>query len=65
MKGNVFIITYFYWQDGNRKQHSFAIYWEEEWTIQELKSIADEEVEDNKDIDGYYITKQEILASNI
>lgn len=65
MKGNVFIITYFYWQDGYRKQHSFTLHSEENWTIQELISIADEEVEDNEDIDGYYITKQKILASNI
>lgn len=65
MRGNALIITYFYWQDGYRKEHSFVIYSEENWTLQYVKSIAEEEVENNKDIHGYYITKQEILASNI
>ena len=64
MKGTVFIITYFYWQGSNRKQHSFSMHSESNWTIQEVTSIA----EDNVGVDGihgYYITKQEILSSNI
>ena len=64
MKGKVFIITYFYWQGSSRKQHSFSVHSESNWTVQEVANIAEENVGEDG-IDGYYITKQEILASNI
>ena len=67
MKGTIFIITYFCWQDSSRIQYSLvatSVYSESDWTIQEVNSIAEENVGEDG-IDGYYITKQEILSSNI
>ena len=64
MKGKVFIVTYFYWSDGDRKHHSFEIYNADNWTLKEVHRDCKLKLKD-KDIHGYYITEQTILASNI
>ena len=61
-----FIVQYFYWSDGCRMNHSFETFQCSYYNIQEVKEVADKVIANNRDgIHGYYITKQEILASNM
>lgn len=61
-----FIVQYFYWIDGCRMNHSFETFQCHYYNIQEIKAVADRVTKNNKDgINGYYITKQEILESNM
>ena len=61
-----FIVQYFYWNDGCRMNHSFEVFQTQYYQLQEVKDVADRVIANNKDgIHGYYITKQEILASNM
>ena len=61
-----FIVQYFYWSDGCRMNHSFETFDTEFYQLSEVKAVADRVTANNKDgIHGYYITKQEILESNI
>ena len=46
--------------------HSFETFQCSYYNIQEVKAVADRVIANNKDgIHGYYITKQEILESNM
>ena len=46
--------------------HSFETFDTEFYQLSEVKTVADRIVKHNKDgIHGYYITKQEILESNM
>ena len=61
-----FIVQYFYWSDGCRINHSFETFDTEFYQLSEVKAEADRIVKHNRDcIHGYYITKQEILESNM
>ena len=61
-----FIVQYFYWSDGCRINHSFETFDTEFYQLSEVKAVADRVTANNKDgIHGYYITKQEILESNM
>ena len=61
-----FIVQYFYWSDGCRMNHSFETFQCFYYELSEIKTVADRVIINNKDgIHGYYITKQEILESNI
>lgn len=64
MKGKVLIVTYFYWSNEDRKHHSFEVYNSNNWTLDEVIDDCELKLED-KDIHGYYITEETILASNI
>lgn len=65
MKGLVYILTYFYWQNGNRIIHNFVVYNSDSWSLGQVKQSAKDRIESEEGIHGYYITQQEILASNI
>ena len=61
-----FIVQYFYWSNGCRMNHSFETFDTEFYQLSEVKAVADRVTANNKDgIHGYYITKQEILESNM
>ena len=66
MKGKVFIVTYFYWSDGDRKHHSLVVYNSNNWTLDEvINDCKLKLLEAREDIHGYYTTEETILASNI
>lgn len=61
-----FIVQYFYWIDGCRMNHSFEKFYAGFYQLSEIKTVADRVAKNKKDgIDGYYITKQEILELNM
>ena len=65
MKGLAYILTYFYWQNGNRVIHSFIIYGSNLWSLEQIEKQAKDRIDSEEGIRGYYITQQEIFASNI
>ena len=65
MKGLAYILTYFYWQNGNRVIHSFIIYCSNLWSLEQIEQQAKDRIDSEEGICGYYITQQEIFASNI
>ena len=61
-----FIVQYFYWSHGCRMNHSFETFDARFYQLSEIKVVLDRVIANNKDgIHGYYITKQEILESNM
>ena len=45
--------------------HSFETFDTEFYQLSEVKAVADRVTANNRDIHGYYITKQEILETSI
>lgn len=61
-----FIVQYFYWSHGCRMNHSFETFDARFYQLSEIKDVVNRIIANNKDgIHGYYITKQEILESNM
>ena len=60
-----FIVQYFYWSNGCPMNHSFEAYLTDSYKLSEVKALVEEVIANNRDIHGYYITKQEILESSI
>ena len=60
-----FIVQYFYWSEGCRMNHSFETFKCSYNTLSEVKALVEEVIANNRDIHGYYITKQEILETSI
>lgn len=65
MKDKYFIVQYFYWSNGCRMNHSFETFQCFYYELSEIKDEAEETIKNNNNIDGYYITVQEILESNM
>ena len=60
-----FIVQYFYWSEGCRMNHSFETFQCSYNTLSEVKALVEEVIANNRDIHGYYVTKQEILETRL
>lgn len=61
-----YVITYFYWTGtGNKRYHSFTTFDTAKFTLEFVTEQAIDVSENNRDIDGYIVTKQTILASSL
>lgn len=60
-----FVITYFYYTGtGLKRHHSFTTFDTTKFTEEFVIDQANDVSENNRDIDGYILTKQHILASS-
>ena len=60
-----FVITYFYYTGtGQKRHHSFTTFEATQYTLEFVIDQAKDVSENNRDIDGYILTIQHILAKS-